>query len=142
MIAAAAHIALNRNSSIPTIGASGAISGVLAVYLLFFPSARVTTLVPVFLFPWFVEIPAITYLGFWALSQIFSGVLSIGLPDDVGGVAFWAHVGGFIAGAALCWFFLKSKAAMRPLAPDEWGLEAAWRPLKTTSVTELWRNRT
>ena len=52
-----------------------------------------------------------------------------------------ALLGGFIAGAALCWFFLKSKKAMRPLAPDEWGLEAAWRPLKTTSVTELWRNR-
>ena len=73
--------------------------------------------------------------------RFFSGVLSVGLPDDVGGVAFWAHVGGFIAGGALCWFFLKSKEEMRPLAPDEWGLEAAWRPLKTASLTELWRNR-
>jgi membrane associated rhomboid family serine protease len=112
----------------------------MGAYLLLFPRSRVITLIPLFFLPLFVEIPAVTFLGFWALSQIFSGVLSLGLPEDVGGVAFWAHVGGFISGAALCWFFLRSKKAMRPLAPDEWGLEAAWQPLKTTGLTGLWRN--
>jgi membrane associated rhomboid family serine protease len=141
LAAALVHFFTNADSTLPTVGASGAIAGVMGAYLLLFPKSRVITLIPVFFLPLFVEIPAITYLGFWALSQVFSGVLSVGLPDDVGGVAFWAHVGGFIAGGALCWFFLKSKEAMRPLAPDEWGLEAAWRPLKTASLTELWRNR-
>jgi membrane associated rhomboid family serine protease len=102
LIAAAAHIALNRNSSVPTIGASGAISGVLAAYLLFFPAARVITLVPVFFFPWFVEIPAVIYLGFWFLSQLFNGTFAV-ISDmqALGGVAWWAHIGGFIAGLIL-----------------------------------------
>jgi len=102
LVAAAAHIALNRNSSVPTIGASGAISGVMAAYLLFFPAARVTTLVPVFFFPWFVEIPAVIYLGFWFLSQLFSGALAVVSDTQAfGGVAWWAHIGGFIAGLIL-----------------------------------------
>jgi membrane associated rhomboid family serine protease len=100
--AAAAHIALNSNSPIPTIGASGAISGVLAAYLLFFPSARVITLIFIFILPWFVEIPAIIYLGFWFLSQLFSGVFSVVSGTQAyGGVAWWAHVGGFLAGLIL-----------------------------------------
>jgi rhomboid family protein len=77
LAAAAAHIAVNPNSSAPTIGASGAISGVLAAYLLFFPSSRVITLVFLFIFPWFVEIPAVIYLGFWFLSQLFNGALAV-----------------------------------------------------------------
>jgi membrane associated rhomboid family serine protease len=102
LAAAAAHIALNSNSSAPTIGASGAISGVLAAYLLFFPSARVITLIPLFIFPWFVEIPAIFYLGFWFLSQLFNGLMAVtSNTQTFGGVAWWAHVGGFIAGLLL-----------------------------------------
>jgi membrane associated rhomboid family serine protease len=102
LAAAAAHIALNRNSPVPTIGASGAISGVLAAYLLFFPSARVITLVFLFIFPLFVEIPAVFYLGFWFLSQLFNGALAV-VSDmqTFGGIAWWAHVGGFIAGLLL-----------------------------------------
>ncbi len=142
LAAALVHYFTNPDSTLPTVGASGAIAGVMGAYLLLFPHSRVITLIPLFFFlPLFVEIPAIIYLGFWALSQVFSGVLSLGLPEDVGGIAFWAHVGGFIAGAALCWLFVKSKGEMRRLAPDEWGLEAAWQPLKTTPLTELWRNR-
>jgi membrane associated rhomboid family serine protease len=102
LAAAAAHIALNSNSSLPTIGASGAISGMLAAYLLFFPSARVITLVPLFIFPWFVEIPAVFYLGFWFLSQLLNGALAVVSDMQAfGGVAWWAHVGGFIAGLLL-----------------------------------------
>jgi rhomboid family protein len=102
LAAAAAHIAINPSSSVPTIGASGAISGVLAAYLLFFPSSRVITLVFLFIFPWFVEIPAVIYLGFWFLSQLFNGALSV-VSDmqTFGGVAWWAHVGGFLTGLVL-----------------------------------------
>ena len=136
LAAALVHFFTNLNSTLPTVGASGAIAGVMGAYFLLFPNARVITLIPLFFLPLFVEIPAITYLGFWILSQIFSGTLSLGLPEDVGGVAFWAHVGGFVAGAVLCWFFLKRRRDMRSLAPDEWGLEAAWHPLE---AKPLWR---
>jgi membrane associated rhomboid family serine protease len=72
----------------------------------------------------------LTYLGFWIVSQIFSGTLALALPEDVGGVALWAHVGGFIAGAVLCWLFVKSQRHVRSLAPDEWGLEGGWHRLQ------------
>jgi len=102
LVAAIAHIAVNPNSSVPTVGASGAISGVLAAYLLFYSSARVITLIPLFIFPWFVEIPAIVFIGFWFLSQLFNGFLSVFAGTQAfGGVAWWAHVGGFIAGLIL-----------------------------------------
>jgi membrane associated rhomboid family serine protease len=140
------HFFTNLNSTIPTVGASGAIAGVLGAYFLQFPRARIITLVPVFFFfPLFIEVPAVTYLGFWALSQIFSGAVSLALPEDVGGVAFWAHVGGFIAGAVFHPLFLKNKRSRRPLAPDEYGLEGAWQPLGAVNFWEplkpvsLWR---
>lgn len=102
LVAAGAHIVLNRNSPVPTIGASGAISGVLAAYLVFFPAARVITLIPTFFLPWFVEIPAVIYLGLWFLLQLFNGVFSvIAGTQAFGGVAWWAHIGGFIAGLIL-----------------------------------------
>jgi len=100
--AACAQILMSLGSSVPMIGASGAISGVLAAYLVFFPSARVITLVPLFFWPWFVEIPAVLYLGLWFVSQLLNGLLTIvsGI-QAFGGVAWWAHVGGFVAGLVL-----------------------------------------
>ena len=89
------HLFTNWNSNIPTIGASGAISGVMGAYLLLYPRSRVLTLIPIFFFFQFVEIPASVFLGFWLLLQLFSASLT---PKNVGGVAFWAHIGGFIAG--------------------------------------------
>ena len=89
------HLFTNWNSNIPTIGASGAISGVMGAYLLLYPRSRVLTLIPIFFFFQFVEIPAFVFLGFWLLLQLFSASLT---PKNVGGVAFWAHIGGFIAG--------------------------------------------
>jgi membrane associated rhomboid family serine protease len=121
------------------VGASGAIAGVLGAYFLLFPTARLITLIPIFFFPLFVELPAITYLGFWILSQIFSGALSLGLPEDVGGVAFWAHVGGFVAGVLLHRLFVRRREYASSFWPDEWGLEAAWKPLENTNFN-LWRN--
>jgi hypothetical protein len=89
------HLLTNWNSKIPTIGASGAISGVMGAYLLLYPRARILTLIPIFLFFQFVELPAFIFLGFWFLLQLFSAGL---IPRNVGGIAFWAHIGGFIGG--------------------------------------------
>jgi len=101
LVAAFAHVVINAESTVPTIGASGAISGVLAAYLVFYPTARVITLVPLFFLPWFVQIPATIYLGFWFLSQLLNGVLTVVKGQQaMGGVAWWAHVGGFLAGLA------------------------------------------
>ena len=88
------------NSDIPAVGASGAIAAVLGAYFLFFPTARVVTLIPVFIFPWFVRIPALVYLGIWFITQLWSGLISMTIADGVsmGGVAWWAHIGGFIVG--------------------------------------------
>ncbi len=104
--AALVHVMFNPTSPIPTVGASGALSGVLAAYLLFFPSARVITLVPIFFLPWLVEVPAVVYLGLWFLSQLANGLFSIMVNvQAMGGVAWWAHIGGFVAGLILAPFF-------------------------------------
>jgi membrane associated rhomboid family serine protease len=89
------HLFTNWSSNIPTIGASGAISGVMGAYLLLYPRSKILTLIPIFFFFQFVEIPAFIFLGFWLLLQLFSAGLT---PRNVGGIAFWAHIGGFIAG--------------------------------------------
>jgi membrane associated rhomboid family serine protease len=84
------------------VGASGAIAGVMGAYFVLFPHSRVLTLVPIFFIIELVEIPAIFFLGIWFVMQFLSGVGSIGVDttQDVGGVAFWAHVAGFAAGLA------------------------------------------
>lgn len=94
------HAVTHPDSTIPTIGASGAIAGVLGAYLRWYPGARVLTLVPIFFYPLFFHLPALFYLGFWFLSQVFSGTLALFLPQGVGGVAWWAHIGGFLFGLA------------------------------------------
>ena len=100
VVAALTQVMLDPASTLPTIGASGAIAGVLGAYLVSYPRARVLTLIPIIIFPWFVEIPAFIYLVFWFLLQLIAGVGQLGLPQT-GGVAVWAHIGGFIAGVVL-----------------------------------------
>ena len=101
VIAAVTQLVLTPHSSIPLVGASGAIAGVLGAYLLLFPTARIITLVPLGIFMKTVELPAVLFLGFWFLLQWFQGLTMIGQVADVGGVAFWAHIGGFITGIAV-----------------------------------------
>ena len=92
------HILFNASSRIPVIGASGAIAGVMAAYLLLFPYSRILTLIPVFVFiPLFIEIPAYLFILFWFMTQLLSGTVSL-LSLTSGGIAWWAHVGGFLAG--------------------------------------------
>ena len=96
--AAFSQIAVDPGSTIPLIGASGAIAGVLAAYFMLFPYARVVTLIPIFFFLRLMSIPAVILLGFWFLLQVISGAGSLG---SAGGVAWFAHIGGFVAGALL-----------------------------------------
>jgi membrane associated rhomboid family serine protease len=117
------HILFNPASQMPTVGASGAISGVLGAYLVLFPTARVVTLVPLFLLPWFVEIPALVYLGMWFLSQLFNGLFALataGAIGTYGGVAWWAHVGGFVAGLLLVKLFEQRRAYRAWYADEYW----------------------
>ena len=103
LAAAVLQVAVEAGSIVPMVGASGAIAGVLGAYLVLFPQSRVLTLMVIV----FVEVPASLLLGLWFATQVLSGLgtLSLVQPEDLGGVAFWAHAGGFAAGAALVLLF-------------------------------------
>ena len=94
-----AHFLSNPASQVPIIGASGAIAGILGAYLIAFPRSRVLTLLPIFIFFTIVEIPAVIFLAIWFVLQLFNGAASIGGTANT--VAWWAHVGGFVAGAIM-----------------------------------------
>lgn len=105
---------------IPTIGASGAIAGVLGAYFLLYPRAKVTTLILILIFPWFVDIPAVLFLGFWFFAQLFPGFLSLGaFGGAFGGIAWWAHVGGFLFGLVMVNFFALPRRDYREWYADE-----------------------
>jgi len=117
-----AHIYMNPGSRIPTVGASGAISGIMGAYLMLFPHSRVLTLVPWFFFFDVVQIPALLYIGFWFISQLFNGLFSLAVAGTIGtygGVAWWAHVGGFVAGLLLVKMF-EQRRSYRHWYPDEY----------------------
>ena len=117
--ASAAHIWSNPSSTIPSLGASGAIAGVLGGYLLLYPKARVVVLIPISFFLHTMEVPALLFLGFWFVQQLFSGALSLGAASaQTGGVAWWAHIGGFVAGFALVYVFARKRH--KPVKRDEW----------------------
>ncbi len=91
------HMVLNPGSQIPTVGASGAIAGVMGAYFILYPRSKILTLVPIFIFPWLIEIPAFIFLGIWFVLQFLGAA---GADGSAGGIAWWAHVGGFVAGIA------------------------------------------
>jgi membrane associated rhomboid family serine protease len=108
--AALAQVFINPDSNVAMIGASGAISGVLGAYFIFYPQARVLTLIPLGVFTRIMEVPAILFLGLWFLMQFFTGVSALAISsagEETGGVAFWAHVGGFVAGVVIALFMPK-----------------------------------
>ncbi len=118
--AAVVHILLNADSRVPTIGASGAIAGVMGAYLVKFPHSKIVTLVPIFVFLTTVEVPAVFMLIYWFAIQIFSGVGSIGYSNvGRGGVAWFAHIGGFLAGMLLV-YLLGSKERFRNRRDYSW----------------------
>ncbi len=104
--AGALHYLTHSSSPLPTIGASGAISGILGAYFFMFPSSRIYTLIPIFFFWDIIEIPAFFYLGIWFFMQFLNGIASIGIDHFLGGVAWWAHIGGFLTGIALLRLFV------------------------------------
>ncbi len=130
LIAAFIHIGLHPNSTIPTIGASGAISGVLGAYFLLFPLANVLVMIPILIFPFFFVLPAFIYIGVWFLLQFVSGTTSLVSPEAAGGIAWWAHIGGFLGGLALCRLFVAKEYAYDKkdvLSKKEvWAISDAW----------------
>jgi membrane associated rhomboid family serine protease len=103
--ASLAQVFIDPNSTVPMVGASGAISGVLAAYIVLFPRGRIVTLIVLGVFFTATMLPAWVMIGYWIVLQVISGVGSLGGMQDGGGVAFFAHIGGFIAGLVLVWFF-------------------------------------
>jgi membrane associated rhomboid family serine protease len=100
-IAGLTQVAIDPASAIPTIGASGAIAATLGAYLVLFPRARITSLVFLGFFYQLIDVPAVVVLVFWFLLQLVDGIASLGVTDASGGVAFFAHIGGFVFGAAV-----------------------------------------
>jgi membrane associated rhomboid family serine protease len=116
-----AQIATNPTATIPSVGASGAIAGVLGAYMVLFPHAQVRTLLflgPVILLP---RVPALLLIGFWFLTQLVAGIGQLGVVEETGGVAFWAHIGGFVVGVGLTLLFRPQPPRPAPRWPG-----AAW----------------
>ncbi|MCS7079623.1 MAG: rhomboid family intramembrane serine protease [Chloracidobacterium sp.] len=108
VLASGAHILSDPTSRIPSLGASGAIAGVLGAYICLYPHARVLVLIPVLLFFFTAEVPAWIFLGVWILQNFASGVATLGVETaQGGGTAWWAHIGGFVVGAILVWAFAR-----------------------------------
>lgn len=106
LAAVALHLYFNLEESSPIIGASGAVAGVMGAYVTLYPRGRVLTFIPIIIIPYLIRLPAWLFLGIWFLSQVFSGVFEeLGAP--VAGIAWWAHVGGFVAGMILVRLFMR-----------------------------------
>ncbi|HUG15686.1 MAG TPA: rhomboid family intramembrane serine protease [Thermomicrobiales bacterium] len=112
--AVALQVAIAPDSTVPMVGASGAISGVMAAYLLLFPGARVRVLVFLGIFVTIIALPALLVIGFWIVLQFLAGYAMLG-PETShsGGVAYWAHIGGFLTGVVLVWVFRDPRAVQR-----------------------------
>lgn len=108
ILATAGHIFINPASQLPLVGASGAIAGVMGAYFILFPRSRILTAVFLLIIFTVVEIRAVYFLAIWILFQLLSGAAEIGTASQTGGVAWWAHLGGFISGAVLVFLFRKS----------------------------------
>jgi membrane associated rhomboid family serine protease len=109
--ASATHLAFASGSTVPTVGASGAIAGVMGAYFLLYPRAQVLTLVPLFVFIEILVLPAAIFLGIWFVLQLVQGTFAIG-DLEAGGVAWWAHVGGFVVGLVV--IAVLRKRGLRP----------------------------
>jgi membrane associated rhomboid family serine protease len=119
------HLIFHPHSTIPTVGASGAIAGVMGAYFILYPHSKVLTMVPIFFLPYFFELPAVVFLGIWILLQ-FLGAMTT--PSNVGGIAWWAHIGGFFVGALLI------KLLVARLTPERrWG----WLSKKGTPKVQV-----
>ncbi len=130
LAAAFAQVYMFADSSTPMVGASGAVAGVLGAYLVMYPRAQVITLVPIFFYPLFLSLPAVTYLFVWFFTQMWSAAIEGLLPrTHGGGIAWWAHIGGFVFGLLMHPMFRAQRhCRSRRFVEDEMGIEGAWRP--------------
>jgi membrane associated rhomboid family serine protease len=119
LCASLAHAVFNPTSTVPALGASGAIAGVLGSFIMMFPLARLVILIPILFFPFFFEVPAILFAVLWFFTQVTSGVAELFMPAPAAGIAWWAHTGGFVAGLALTPLLRRSRQAYRPYYADE-----------------------
>jgi membrane associated rhomboid family serine protease len=113
-VAAIAHVMSEPGSPIPTIGASGAVAGVMGAYFVLYPRSRILALLPLFIFWQIIEVPAVLFLGLWFVLQLFSGVGTMLMATEgapAGGIAFWAHIAGFLAGVILVYAFRRPERA-------------------------------
>jgi membrane associated rhomboid family serine protease len=120
VLANLAQIAIDPGSTVPAIGASGAIAGVLGAYLVLFPHARVRTIVLIGFIVLIPRIPAMLLIGVWFGIQLLSGLGQIGMAEETGGVAFWAHVGGFVAGLLLALLFRPRQRSLPTTNVGNW----------------------
>jgi membrane associated rhomboid family serine protease len=117
VLASITYVALNRTSAVPALGASGAIAGILGCYMRLFPFSRIVVLVPILFLPLFFELPATVFAGLWFVFQIMGAAADRLTPLAGGNVAWWAHVGGFVAGFILA-------GPLRPTQRGQWPREA------------------
>jgi membrane associated rhomboid family serine protease len=113
------HVVFSAGSEIPALGASGAIAGVLGCYVRLFPLARVVVLVPILFLPLFFEVYAFIFVGLWFLIQVLQGTAELFTPTAAAGVAWWAHIGGFVAGLVLGPVLRRSEQRYRAYHADE-----------------------
>jgi membrane associated rhomboid family serine protease len=119
LAASITHVMFNPTSNIPALGASGAIAGILGCYMRLFPLSRVVVVVPILFIPLFFEVHAFVFIGLWFLVQILESTMALLQPSSTGDVAWWAHVGGFLAGFILGPLLVRSEQRYRVYYPDE-----------------------
>jgi membrane associated rhomboid family serine protease len=119
VLAAATHVAFNPGSTIPALGASGAIAGVMGCYVRLFPLSRLIVVIPVLFIPLFFEVPAVVFIGLWFLLQVLQGTAELFASATAEGVAWWAHIGGFIVGLMLGPLLIYSQQRYRRYYADE-----------------------
>jgi membrane associated rhomboid family serine protease len=119
ILASVAHTLFNAGSLVPALGASGAISGVLGYFIRLFPLARLIVVVPILFLPLFFEVPAIVFAGLWLVMQVLQGTAELFIPSTGGGIVWWAHNGGFVAGVVLVPLLHRPAKRHRSYYPDE-----------------------
>lgn len=133
LLGLAAHVAIDPDSIIPTIGASGAVSGMLGAYFVLYPKARITSMLFLGFFVQFLQVPALLLISLWMLLQVLGGVMGLMVAGDAGGVAYWAHIGGFAAGFVAMKAFFGSDVARERM-------RSRWRQLPGDfEKREWWR---
>jgi membrane associated rhomboid family serine protease len=118
-LASLTHVLMNPTSTLPALGASGAIAGVIGSSIRLFPFARVVVVIPILLLPFFFEVPAVIFALLWFMTNLLQGTADLLMPAGVGGVAWWAHIGGFLAGILLTPGLRQSRPRYRSYYADE-----------------------